>query len=257
MITPQRSRLLACFAAAMLVLPAVSAIAATPQAGTFLEIESEAGGETQVIELSMEPNRMRIDTGAGISLVTIGGDDGKMVMIQHAEQQYIEFTSEMMEMMARMMPNMPQQNEDDETSMTPPTFTRTGNTKQVGEWSAYEVLVEHPEQDGDTIMWFSQDVDADFRTMAERLVESMSSLLDNPMMQMGGGGNTMADNFSQFRAQMNATDLPDGFPVQIISDAGGSQTTNTLRSIDQNASFGPETWEPPAGYTKVDMPFIR
>jgi len=56
---------------------------------------------------------------------------------------------------------------------------------------------------------------------------------------------------------MNATDLPDGFPVQIISDAGGSESTTTLRSIDQDASFGPETWQAPAGYSKVDMPFIR
>ena len=258
MLTSKRSRFLACCVATLLLVPAISLLAA-PQAGTYLEIESESGGETQVIELSMAPDRMRVDTQQGFSFVSIGGDDGRMLMIQHQEQQYIEFTAEMMEMMARMMPDMPQMENDAETDMTPPTFTRTGNTKQVGEWSAYEVLVEHPEQDGDTTMWFSQDVDADFQTMAQSLMESMSSLLDNPMLQMGGGGpgGSMSENIAQFRAQMSAVDFPDGFPVQIITDQGGSTTTNTLRAIDQNRSFGAETWQAPEGYTKVDMPFVR
>lgn len=256
MITSPRARFLTCCAATLLLLPAISALAAAPQAGTYLEIESESGGDTQLIELSMQPDRLRIDSGTAVSLVSIGGDDGKFLMIQHPQQQYIELDAEMMQMMAQMMPDMPQA-QGDEQPVTPPTFTRTGNTKQVGEWSAYEVLVEHPEQDADTVMWMSQDVDADFQTMAETLVESMSSMMDNPMMQMGGGGGGISDAFAQVRAQMNATEMPDGFPVQIISNAGGTQTTNTLRSIDQNAAFGPETWEAPAGYTKVDMPRIR
>jgi xanthine dehydrogenase molybdopterin-binding subunit B len=151
------------------------------------------------------------------------------------------------------MPEMQEEMRD----MTPPTFTRTGQTKLVGEWNAYEVRVEHPEQDGEMIMWFSQDVDADFRTLAQQVSESMSSLLNSPLLRMGGGGGGPAETFEQFQAQMNAVEMPDGFPVQIITDAGGSPSTNTLRAIDQNASFGPETWEPPAGYTKMDMPFIR
>jgi outer membrane lipoprotein-sorting protein len=85
----------------------------------------------------------------------------------------------------------------------------------------------------------------------------MSSFLESPMMQMAGGGAGAANPLAEFQAQMSAVDFPDGFPVQVITNDGGSQTTATLKAIDQNASFGADTWEPPAGYTKMDMPFIR
>ncbi len=244
--------------AAMFLLLASPVTAVSPQAvaGTFLEVDSESGGETQNIKMSMGPDRIRLDVGEEMSLVSLGGDGGKILMIQHGEQSYIELTAEMMQMMSGMMGRMPQQDEE-ERDVTPPTFTRTGNTKQVAEWSAYEVRVEHPEQDGETMMWFSQDVDADFRSLAQQMVSSLSSIFSNPMMQgMAGGGGT-AGILDQIRAQMSSVDIPDGFPVQVISDNGGTQSTNTLRGIDQNASFGPETWQAPAGYSKMDLPFRR
>ena len=189
-------------------------------------------------------------------MVSIGGDDGKMLMIQHAEQSYMEFTAEMMEMMAGMMGQMPPQVEEELTDTTPPTFTRSGNTKQVGQWNAYEVLVRHPEQDGDLTMWFSQEVDADFRGLVQQVMDSMSSLLNNPMLGgMGGGGG--GGVIGQIQAQMTAVNMPDGFPVQIVSNAGGMPSTSTLRAIDQSVSFGADTWEAPAGYSKMEMPFIR
>lgn len=243
---------------AALLLAPLTALAAAPQSsGVYVEFETQSNGPASIVKLSLAPDRMRLDTDEGMSIVSIGGDNGKMLMIQHAQKQYMEITDEMMQAMAGMMGQMPQETEEPAADMTPPTFTRTGNTKMVGEWNAYEVIVEHPEQEGDTVMWFSPDVGADFRTLAEQAMASMSSLLDNPMLQMGGGGGGTSEAIQQFKAQLAATDMPDGFPVQIISDAGGTQTTNTLRAIDQNASFGVDTWEAPAGYTKMDMPFIR
>jgi len=255
MTTRTTLRTTALAAAALLVLMSVPALATAPQSGVYLEVQSESGGTSQLIKLSLASDRMRVDTEQGISLVNIGGEDGKMVMIQHAQKSYMEFTAEMMKQMAAMMGQMPEMEQEAE-AMQPPTFTRTGNTKQVGEWSAYEVLVQHPDKEGDMTMWMSQDVDADFATLMQQLAASMASFLDSPMMQMAGGQGGM-NPLEEFQAQIGAADFPDGFPVQVITDAGGSPTTATLVAINQNASFGAETWEPPAGYTKMDMPFIR
>jgi hypothetical protein len=248
-------------AVALLVLMSLPALATAPQSGVYLEVQSDSGGTSQLIKLSLAPDRMRFDTEQGISMINIGGEDGKMLMIQHPQKQYMEFTAEMMEQMAAMMGQMPQQQMEEEAeAMEPPTFTRTGNTKQVGEWSAYEVLVQHPDQEGDTTMWMSQDVDADFETLVQQVAASMSSFLDSPMMQMAGGpggrGGGM-NPLAEFQSQMASVDFPDGFPVQIITNSGGTQTTATLMAINQNASFGADTWQPPAGYTKMEMPFIR
>ena len=245
--------------AAMLLLLTSPVVAMSPQAvsGTFLDIDSDSGGETQNIKMSMGPDRLRMDIGEEVSLVSLSGDESKILMIQHAEQSYMELTAEMMQMMSGMMGRMPEQAQEEAQNVTPPTFVRTGNTKQVGEWNAYEVRVEHPEQDGETMMWFSQDVNADFRSLAEQMVSSLSSILANPMMQGMTGGGGGANILDQIQSQMSAVDIPDGFPVQVVSGAGGAQSTNTLRAIDQNASFGPETWEAPAGYAKMDLPFRR
>lgn len=257
MSTSRNIRMVGCLAAAALLLLAGSAPGLAAQGGTYLEMESESDGEPMVIKLSLGSDRLRMDIGEEMSLVSIGGDEGKMLMIQHAGQSYVEFTAETMEMMPGIMGQMPAQIEEElEEDRMPPTFTRTGNTKQIGQWSAYEVLVQHPEQDGDLTMWFSQEVDADFRALVGQVMGSMSSLFNSPMLgRMGGGG--AAGMLGQIQAQMTAVNMPDGFPVQIISSAGGMQSTNTLRVIDQNASFGPETWEAPAGYSKMAIPFRR
>ena len=259
MATSRRLRLLGSGMAAALLLtlalPAPSALAQSVS-GTLVEFDGEDDGEVTSIRLSLAPDRVRMDM-AEFSMVSIGGDDGKMIMMMHERKQYMEFTAEMMASMAAMMGQMPRV-EQEIADAAPPTFTRTGNTKQVGEWAAYEVLVEQPDQTGDMIMWFSQDVGADFRTLAQQVIESMSSLLGNPMMQGmtggGGGGNFM----EKIEAQLSGADMPDGFPVQIINDVGsGQESTSTLKAIDQNATFDAVTWEAPAGYTKMAMPFGR
>jgi len=247
---PKIARLASLVVAAAFLLMS-TAVQAVPQSGTYLEIENNSGGQGQIIKLSLAADRMRMDTGEGISLINIGGEGGKMMMVQHAQRQYMEFTSEMMEAMAAMAGQMPQDMEHEAEAGVPPTFTRTGNTKMVGAWNAYEVRVEHPEQDDEMIMWMSQDVDADFSALVQQIMDSMSSLLNSPMMQMGGGGG--AGDFQDFQRQMASVDMPDGFPVQIVT----GDNTNTLLAIDQSASFGADTWEAPAGYTKMDMPFIR
>ncbi len=257
MTTSTRLRIGGSVAALLLILAApAQAIAPQTVRGTYLEIETENGGQVTSMKLWLGPNSMRMDadTQGGVSVISIGGDGGKMLMIMHEEKRYMEFSTAMMAGMAGMLGQMPTaQIEEEIADATPPTFTRTGNTKQIGEWAAYEVLVENPDEDHDMIMWFSQDVDADFRSLAEQVVTSMSALLNSPIMSMVGGGG--GGIFGEIEAQLNAVDMPDGFPVQIITGAG--QSINTLKAIDQNATFDAATWEAPAGYTKMAMPFGR
>ena len=256
---PTSLRCAAAVAVAAVLFLGGPAVATAPQAvsGTYLEIESDSGGETQNIKLSLGPDRMRMDTEE-VSLVSLGGDDGKMLMIQHAENMYMELTAEMMAGFAGMMGGQMPDVEEEVANATPPTFTRTGNTKQVGGWNAYEVIVEHPDQDGDMTMWFSPDVDADFRQVAQQVIGSVASLLNSPMLRMGGGGGGGGqDLMNSIQAQLSSVDMPDGFPVQIVSNSGGVQAVNTLRAIDQSVSFEPSTWEAPEGYEKMQLPFRR
>ncbi len=259
MTTSSTTRMVGCLAATALLLLAGSAPGLAAQAGTYLEMESDSDGQPRVIKLSLGSDRLRMDIGEEMSVVSIGGDGGKMLLIQHAERSYLEFSTEMMEMMAGILGQMPAQMEEKMAEdMTPPTFTRTGNTKQVGQWNAYEVLVQHPEQDGELTMWFSQEVDADFRALVGQVMDSMSSLRNSPMLDgMMGGGGGAAGMIGQIEAQLTAVNMPDGFPVQIISSAGGMPSTSTLRAIDQSPDFGPETWEAPEGYSKMAIPFRR
>lgn len=243
--------------AVVVLVAGLPASALQGTSGMTLEVESSGSGPARLIKLALGDGSMRFDTDQ-ISMVSLGGDDGKMLMIQHAQNMYMEFTAEMMMGMAGMMGGQtPADVEEKVENMTPPTFTRTGNTKQVGEWNAYEVKVEHPDQDGDVTMWLSMDVDADFRDVATQMMNSMSGLLNNPMLSRMGGGGSAGSLIDTVKAQLSATEMPDGFPVQIITDAGGSTSTITLRAINPNASFDASTWAAPEGYQKMTMPGRR
>ena len=251
-------------ALALLLLSGGAVFGVVPQAtsGIYLEMDIENADQVQPVKMFLAPDRMRMDIdmmGQSASIVSIGGEAGKMLMIQHGQKMYMEFTAEMMAGLAAMGGQMPPEVAEEVENPTMPTFTRTGNTKQVGEWNAYEVKIEHPDQEGEMAMWFSPDVGADFRQVAEQFMSSMSSLLDNPTLgQMAGGGGMGGSNLiSSIRTQLESAEIPDGFPVQIISGAGGVQSINTLRAIDTNASFDATTWVAPEGYTKMDMPFRR
>ena len=248
--------------AALLLILAVPVQAISPavESETYLEIETETAGEMASIRIWLSLNAIRIDadTQGGVAVISIGGDDGKLLMVMHQQKTYMEFAAAMMASMAGMLGQMPPETEEELVEATQPTLTRTGNTKQVGEWAAYEVLAQNPGEDGGMFMWFSQDVGADFRTLAEQILTSMSPLLNSPIMSMiSMAGGSDPGLFDEIQAQLEAVDMPDGFPVQIISSADGMERTSTLKAIDQDATFDTATWEPPEGYTKMRMPFGR
>ena len=243
----------------ILVLP-VQAIFSAAEGGTYLEIETEAAGEVTNIRIWLSLNAIRIDadTQGGVSVVSTGGDEGKLLMIMHQQKTYMEFAAAMMANMAAMLGQMQPETAEELVEATQPTLTRTGNTKQVGAWAAYEVLAQNPGEDGGMFMWFSQDLEADFRTLAEQILASMASLLNSPIMSMiSMTGGSDPGLFDEIEAQLETVDMPDGFPVQIISSANGMERTITLKALAQDVTFDTATWDPPEGYTKMRMPFSR
>lgn len=259
--TSSKSRLTGLAMTALLVLTGASlALGAQETQGTHLawNVESREGPEQ--IDIFVAPEHLRMDMGQENSMIYRGGD---MIMVMHAEQAYMVFTEEMMEQMGAMMGAMGRQQQEQMQERsdfdTPPSFTRTGNTKQVGSWDAYEVEVTHPEQTGSTTIWFSEDVDLDlmtFLTQMTRSVEAFASPMMQGMGRGGGGGAAELGMLGAMRDQLGQMDLPAGFPVQIISVEDGETNTMTLTRAEQGP-MTPDTFQPPSGYQEMRMPGIR
>lgn len=243
---------------AVLALPALAGPAAPQVSGTYLEEEVVSAGEApNLIKLWVAGDRMRFETPGQMALVWIGGADGRMMMIQHQQRMYLEWTAEQMKAMGQMMGGAMQESGAEEDEMSePPTFTRTGNTKTVGEWSAYEVRVEHPEQTGDTTMWFSEDVAVDPAQLMQSVASSMESMQAPMLGGMGGGDASGFGMLASAREMMARMNMPAGFPVQIITTEGGDTTTITLKAVRQGP-LEASVFEAPAGYQKMQMPGIR
>lgn len=253
--TPRRRAGLGVAVVAGLALAALPVLAGPQGAqGTHAAWDIDSPGQPTSLEMWVATEMIRMDVGDQASVIMSGGD---MTMVMHQQRQYMVFTEEMMERMAGMMGGMMQgQQEPDVDMSTPPTFTRTGNTKTVGAWNAYEVLVEHPDQDGEVHMWFSEDIDVDVLAFATQVAEAMQSF-NNPMMQrMNQGQGINLGMLGAMREGLVDLELPDGFPVQIISQDDGQTTTMTLTAVDQGPQ-DPANFQPPADYQRMEMPFIR
>ena len=70
---------------------------------------------------------------------------------------------------------------------------------------------------------------------------------------MGGGG--MSLSFLQFQTVAQAQGLPAGRVVRIVADDGAGTTTITLTDLEPGV-LPASTFEPPAGYTQMQMPSI-
>jgi hypothetical protein len=82
------------------------------------------------------PDRLRMDT-LPLSMVWLGGVSPRMVVIQHPERQYIEFTSEDLETMRQLMQGVGGGGGD----VSRLRFEVTGRRETIGPWPAFEVQV--------------------------------------------------------------------------------------------------------------------
>jgi len=242
-------------AVALLLAAAPLALGSQGVDGTHLSWNVESDDGPMDIEIFVAPEHLRMDMGQDSSMIYRGGD---MIMVMHAEQAYMVFSEEMMEQMGAMMGGRAGQQEMEQGDLgTPPSFVRTGNSKQIGPWTAYEVEVTHPEQTGQTTVWFSEDVDVDLVTFLRQMAASMESFT-SPMMQGMGRGASGAElgMLGALHDQIGQMDLPTGFPVQIINVEQGETNTITLTGAEQGP-MSPDTFAPPSGYQEMRMPGIR
>lgn len=132
-------------------------------------------------------------------------------------------------------------------------LVRTGRTKTVGRWSAYEVKVEGDPQEEAT-MWFSDEVGIEWAELLQMQQAHMSAFTSPLMQQMGEGGESgfggLLDTVQQMLGQSG---MPSGFPVQIVSEQMGSTYTMTLKEA-RREDFSESIFQPPAGYQKMEMP---
>ena len=148
-----------------------------------VEIEGESPMD---MEYSLGQDRMRLDMPQEVSVISTTGASPSMVMVQHAEQRYIEWSPQQLEMMRQMLQRVPGAGGAEPDIFDPTTmeFEETGQTAQIGNWNAFEVLM-HGADGQEGTLWLSTEAEVGLFELSLRAAEA-ASMLQNPMT--GGGG---------------------------------------------------------------------
>ena len=209
-----------------------------------MRVES-AGEPAMDMDFYLGENQMRMDMSDEMSLISISGDTPSLYVVQHPEQRYIEFGPQHLQ----MMQSMPGIADQADAAFDPQElqFQQTGATDQIGSWNAFEV--EMTDANGDVgSLWLTTDSEIGlFEIMLG--VADAASVMSSPM----GGG--MSLNLLHFQTVAQAQGLPPGQVVRIVSDDGDDTTTITLADV-QSGPLPSGTFEPPDGYTQMQMPAI-
>ena len=214
-----------------------------------MQIES-AGQPAMEMEYFLAQNRMRMDMSAEMSIISVSGDDPRMLMVQHPDQRYIEWGAQQLQMMQQMMQQMPNAGAGQGGIDYDPTqlqFSQTGETAKIGPWNAFEVdMADSTGNRGS--LWLTTDTNVGLLEVMGR-VASAAGILSSPMA--GGGG--VALPFLQFQAFAQAQGLPDGRVIRIVSDDDNGSTVITLTGVE-SGSISDDVFEPPANYTPIEIP---
>ncbi len=257
-------------------------------AGVVYEIETtdheQSPPKTESIEMAAEGNHLKMGIPARSEsgkkdgfAVFRGGDDPKMVVVDHEQQSYYEMdraqaqaiagkVNDAMSQMQEALKNVPedrramveqmmkQQMPQSAPELPKSTMRKTGDKATHAGFPCvkYEVLM-----DGRKVreLWVtdwnniegSQDVKATFEEMADffrELMESFSGMA-------GAAGGLPGGNNMGFFEHMKEL---DGFPVitKEFNDDGSLGNEATLRSASRR-TIDPEDFEPPAGYKRQEM----
>ena len=214
----------------------------------------ESGGQPAMeMEYYLGDGRMRMDLPQGMSTVWVSGDSPTMLMIQHPQQQYMEWGPDQLKMMQQMMQRMPGGGGNDQDSDFDPTrirFRETGRREQIGEWNAFEVEVTGLD-DQEGAFWMTTDVDVGLFEISTRVADA-ASMLSMPMAGGPGGGSQA---LARYQALASAQGLPEGRVVRMNFEAEDQPTTMTLVSIEPGP-LPAGAFDPPTGYERMQMPSI-
>lgn len=252
MISTRSPRLAALAVLAVAALATVAVLAQSQDIAATIALEGEQGSST--MKLIAGGENLRMDMGAARGEVSMVWAGGSMLMINHPQRTYMEFTQEMMEGMRAMAGRMGQQ--APEADVEPPdvsgySFGRTGATDTINGMSAFEVAVTSPDGEQGSI-WMTTETDTGLFEVFAAMAGAMNKMQMPGMM--GGGGNP-TDALQEYTFLARAQGLPEGRVIRLATAEAGGQVV-TLMGVE-HGPFGPETWVAPAGYTKQQMPMMR
>ena len=188
-------------------------------------------------------DRLRMDTSP-LSMVWLGGASPRMVVIQHPERQYIEFTSEDLETMRQMMQGV----SGDGGDVSRLRFEVTGRRETVGVWRAFEVRVTglaHGEQGS---LWLTNEIETGLFEVFARLGDVMEGI-PTP----AGRDGAAPQELLRYAGLAEAPGVPAGTAVRYVATAGETTTTVTVVAL-QPGPFPDDTFGAPRGYEEFRMP---
>lgn len=241
-------RCLALAAVAITALVTAAPAAAQDDIAVTFVVEDPNEGETNEMVATVGGDYARLDMGPEASMIFT---PSAMVIVQHAERMYIEFTQEMMDRMAQMMGAMGREAAEsadlDDFDPTGYSFDVTGNTDTIMGHEAREVAMSGPEgQQGS--LWIAESASVGFFEVWGRMADHLAKM-SGPFM---GGGSNPAASMQNYLYMARLQGLPPGAVLRVTTD-GGEVITVT------NVSQGPlgDDWKsPPGDYTKQDIPMM-
>lgn len=248
-----------------------SLVAATALAGTVITLKTSGGpNERETNTISLEADRVRMNSAHGE--IIYRADLHKVWMIDNGDRTYRELTPESMQQMRTVMAGAlaqmpPEQRQRIEAMMAqrgmgPPgtgaaqpgqvSWTKSGDSKTVGQWSCtpYKMTINGV---AESDMCIAKLSDVGLTRDDLKAFISFGSFMQQGMP--GPAGQRPAGLFD-FDAMSKSIGF-DGVPVETtrtLSD-GKEEVVGTLQSVEHKSIPG-DIFEPPAGYTKQEMPMM-
>ena len=222
---------------------------------------SEFSAVIQIVQGSTDPMEMtywfgdgqvRMDTPEA-SMIWAGGENARMLMIQHGERRYIEWGSEQLKMMQQMMGGLSGMNLPDAAneSIADLSFEATGERESIGAWDAFEVQVQSG-QGAQGHVWLSEGLEIGLFEVLARVAQIAGTL----QMPLGADRNNNPQQMLlRYSEYAQAQGRPDGRAVRIVSSDSDQDVTMTLTGV-QSGPLPSGTFDPPADYQKMEMPAI-
>jgi len=240
-------------AAALICLFALATTASAQDLKATVQIE--AGGQpAMTMDYWMSDDSVRIDIARpqAISIIWKSGDAPGMLMIMHGERRYMEFGEQMLQMMQRMAGAGGGDDTSSSVNIDSIRFEPTGQTETIGPWRATGVRMTGLESGQEGTLWVAAELDSGLFELFARMGDALEAMR---MPMLGGGGAGPQQQLMRYRQMSNAIGLPDGGVVRLdVNDQNGA-TTITLQSLDEGP-FAGDSFAPPAGYEKMQMPNI-
>jgi hypothetical protein len=214
-----------------------------------------AGGPAMNMDYWMSADAVRIDISQGqeVSMVWTSGASPTMLMIQHDERRYMEWTEQQLQMMRQMMERMGGAGgagNDSRVDIDNIRFEPTGETETIGPWSATGIRMIGTGPGLESTIWVASDLDVGLFELFARMGDGLEAM---QMPMMGGNRGGAESQLMRYTQMKNAAGLPDGGIVRVNSNDANGATTITLQSIDEGP-LGDDPFSPPAGYEKMQMP---